>query len=125
MCILMLASHLVHVCLSATFLVLVESSQEKMPVPFGEPSVLQCQSPCWQGLYLQVAKVEKAIVESLASDSPLPIRKETGDCLWSHCNEHIRSTVCERLYCDLVVDLGTNFESVSTSFLYQCSMATT
>ena len=94
MCILTLASHLV----SVTFLELVESNQKKMLVTLGKLAfwlgLLQYQSPCRQGLHLQEAKVPKATVDSqvLASNSPIPSgKKETGDALWSHFNEHVGS----------------------------------
>ena len=90
------------------------------PVSFGETSILairllQCQSPCQQGLFLPKANVQIATVDSqvLVTDSPVPSRKNKWvrwlpavSLQWT-CWQY----ACERSDSDQVADLATiNFK---------------
>ena len=87
-----------------------------------------------QGLFLRKANVQIATVDSqvLVTDFPVPSRKkETGDSLWSHCNEHVGSMhvnvqtltvqvadlatinlkVCQLLFCSSVLAVAITLAS--------------
>ena len=81
--------------------------------------LFQCQSPCRQEVYLKEAKVEeKQLLTVKCLPVILPSQAEEKK-LVTPCDLIAMNmlAVSECLYCDLVADLATRFEGVSTSSL--------
>ena len=120
MCILTLASHLV----SATFLELVESSQEKMSVSFGETNILATSSSMSKPLPARAlcpgskGSKNNGWLSSACLPVTLPSQAEEKK-LVTPCGLVAMNMLAlsECLYCDLVADLATRFGGVSTSTL--------
>ena len=102
MCILTLASHLAY----ATFLELVESSQEKMPVSFGETSILavffNVKAPAGKGSIYRKQRFKKQLLTVNCLPATLTTQAEKKK-LVTPCGLIARNmlAVCECLYCDL------------------------